>query len=106
MLRGKHTAAAAPRVLEAKGHKVCLIAVLYLSSHIRGRVHHVSWGLCLLHVSHFLGLCSEEQVNRSNAVTALSKHLRSMPRADAMCLHRAQRLCRQDKPTTERVWQS
>ncbi|XDG04482.1 hypothetical protein ABKA04_004097 [Annulohypoxylon sp. FPYF3050] len=70
--------------LEAEGHEVRLIAILNLPPHIRARVSRVSWALCLLHMSYFLGLCSEEHVDRVEADAGLCKRMRCMSRADAI----------------------
>lgn len=72
------------KALEAEGQQVRLVAILNLPPHIRTRVSSVSWALCLLHVSYFLGLCSEQHVDRVEADPKLCEHLHSMPRAEAI----------------------
>lgn len=57
--------------LEAEGHEMHIVAILNLPTHIRAHVSRVSWTLCLLHMSYFLGLCSEEHVDRVEAGAGL-----------------------------------
>ncbi|KAI4596301.1 putative secondary metabolism biosynthetic enzyme [Pestalotiopsis sp. 9143b] len=72
------------KALEAEGQQVRLVAILNLPPHIKARVSSVSWALCLLHVSYFLGLCSEQHVDRVEADPDLCERLRRMPRAEAI----------------------
>ncbi|CCT61194.1 hypothetical protein IAQ61_004987 [Plenodomus lingam] len=46
--------------LDSDGHEVGLLGSLNLPPHIKQRIRTLKWNVCLLHLSHFLGLITED----------------------------------------------
>ncbi|RYP67311.1 hypothetical protein DL770_008640 [Monosporascus sp. CRB-9-2] len=65
------------KMLESEGAEVCFLASFNLPPHIGTRMRQLTWPLCLLHLAHFLGLCSEDQVERFESLRLLCDMSRS-----------------------------
>ncbi|EPE28207.1 Acetyl-CoA synthetase-like protein [Glarea lozoyensis ATCC 20868] len=79
--------------LRASGDEVRFLGSFNLPPHIKQRIRTLEWNICLLHLSHFLGIITEE----TSGILEIDPTFRGVPRSGA--LHRVFEIA--DKPRWE-----